>query len=140
MQEKEAEVRKAIAQQSAVEKNRLRQASAGQPEALVGPRLPQDATSLAEELNAIEGAHKYAHSLQVSGQRGVEEMALLACMLVLAWPLAWPCTGRFKTLFCPQIMHACLGMSLLATMSLHGCALAGVGRNNKASGEAPAGM
>ncbi len=65
MQDKEAEVRKAIAHQSAVQKDRLRQSSAGQAEASVGPGLPQDAAGLAGELNAIEGAQKYAHSLQV---------------------------------------------------------------------------
>jgi hypothetical protein len=58
-------VRKAIAHQSAVQKDRLRQSSAGQAEASVGPGLPQDAPGLAGELKAIEGAQTYAHSLQV---------------------------------------------------------------------------
>ena len=65
LQEKEADVRIAIAHQSAVQKDHLRQSSTGQAEAPVGPGLPQDALGLAGELNAIEGAQKYAHSLQV---------------------------------------------------------------------------
>ena len=66
MQAKETEVRNAIAQQSAIEKVRLRQSLTNQGDAVVGPGLPQDAPGLAGELNAIEGAKTYAHSLQVS--------------------------------------------------------------------------
>lgn len=66
MQEKEAEVRNAIAHQSALEKDRLRQSMANQGDAVIGPGLPEDAPGLAGELNAIEGAKRYAHSLQVS--------------------------------------------------------------------------
>ncbi|BDA46253.1 probable RAD50-interacting protein 1 [Coccomyxa sp. Obi] len=64
LQAKEAEVRNAIAHQSALEKDRLRQSLTNQGDAVVGPGLPQDAPGLAGELNAIEGAKTYAHSLQ----------------------------------------------------------------------------
>ncbi len=135
MQAKEAEVRTAIAHQSALEKDRLRQSLTNQGDAVVGPGLPQDAPGLAGELNAIEGAKRYAHSLQVS---------VHACN----WPFPrlslWRNIWHICRHICVRCHEASWGSAYVCSIislydgvelpSLH----AGACCNHQASGEAPA--
>jgi hypothetical protein len=58
-----AEVRKAIAEQSAMDAQQLQHVLEGQLR--VGPPLPEDINALAEELSALAAAQRYSHSLQV---------------------------------------------------------------------------
>ena len=66
-QAQEAEVRRAIAEQSAADAAALHASleSNGGNAAPPGPPLPQDVGGLVAELSALTGAVQYAHSLQV---------------------------------------------------------------------------